>query len=433
MLRSLYAALVYMIALAAPIGAQQRTIEVEITHTYDGHATICVPLSIPEQYAKQREVIVEDPNGGPKSMLLGQLTAPGLMTDHIPPSAKGMVRRDLHCQYVGLRAKTGDVTKLKVLLDAKNRFAGYGFDWNGQEGQFAELALNYGKMPVLRYLHPAYDNSSKEKREQTAKVLHKLYEFRSSKGGINPILPQHELVYAYNKVTFGDGKECDLWNCTPGDARQEHAEFQVKEAARVVGRQCALIHWCGPKGEVFAKEEREVTAYNLGPRGALVDFASRLKTTGGLVKLRGEPGLAGLQFRADKAVAEKTYYWRPDGKGAQGETRSWDPKTGKGPVNLAWDACSFVMDGRRATVLFMNHPGNPGESRWNESDSGRFGCFGEYDVTDKKPLVLNYRFFVKPGASSPSKIEFEMKAEEIEKLNTEFSKPPKVKVIEPGK
>src|SRR5262249_12091727 len=157
----------------------------------------------------------------------------------------------------------------------------------------------------------------------------------------------------------------------PGDAHQEHADFLVKEAARIVGRQRVAIHWCGPKGEVFAKEEREITAYNLGPGKTLVDFVSRLKTTGGLVKLRGEPGHAGLQFRADKDLVAKqmqmkTYFLRPDGKGALGETRSWDPKTGKGPVNLRWDACSFIVDGKRATVVYLNHPSNPGESRWNE-------------------------------------------------------------------
>jgi hypothetical protein len=425
--------------LVAPAAAQQHAIELEITHTFDGPATICVPLSLPAKYAAQREVIVENPAGGPKAQLLGQLTAPGLLTDHIPPAAAGLVRRDLHCQFVGLKAKAGDTTKLTVLLDAKNRFAGYGFAWTYTEGQFAELALNYGKMPVLRYLHAAYDNSSKEKREQTAKVLHRLLEFRPTKGGVKETyMPQHELVYSFNKITFDGGKECDLWHGTPGDARQEHAEFLVKEAGRLVARQRVSINWCGPKGEVFAKEAREVTAYNLGPRGALVEFASRLKTTGGVVKLRGEPGFAGLQLRADNYVADtgvqaKTYFWRPEGKGGLGETSSWDPKTGKGPVNLPWDACSFFVDRRRATLLLMNQPRNPGESRWNESDAGQFGCYFEYDLTDKKPLVVNYRVYLKNGVTAPGKAEFDMKQTEIERLSTEFRDPPKIKVIDPGK
>jgi hypothetical protein len=246
--------------LAGPAAAQQRTIELEITHTYDGPATICVPLSLPEKYAGLREVIVEQPGGGPKSQLLGQLTAPGLLTEHIAPSAEGLVRRDLYCQFVGFKVKAGDKTKLTILLDAKPAFGGYGFDWTSKEGQYAELALNYGKMPVLRYLHAAYDKSSKEKRQQSARVFHRLFEFRPTK-----------------------------------------------------------------------------------------------------------------------------------------------------------------------------HPSNPGESRWNESDAGQFGCYFEYDLTEKKPLVVNYRLFVKPGVSAPGKDEFEMTQPEVEKLSTEFREPPKIKVIEAGK
>jgi hypothetical protein len=122
----------------APATGQQRTIELEVTHTYDGPATLCVSLSVPEKYAAQREVIVENAAGGPKAQLLGQLTAPGLLTDHIPPAAAGLVRRDLHCRFVGLTAKAGDLTRLSVLLDARNLFGGYGFDWTYREGQFAD-------------------------------------------------------------------------------------------------------------------------------------------------------------------------------------------------------------------------------------------------------------------------------------------------------
>ena len=438
MLRFLIASLIGVVVLSPAVGAQQPVIELEVTHTYDGPATICAPLSLPEQFAGKREVVVENLAGGPKSQLLGQLTVPGLLTDHIPPAAAGLVRRDLHCQFVGLKAKPGDVTRLKVLLGRKNLFAGYGFAWTDKEGQSADLALNYGKMPVLQYLHPAYDTSSKEKRAQTSRVWHRLFEFRPSKFAAKAYLPQHELVYAFNKITFDGAKECDLWHATPGDAHQAHAEFLAKEAGRVVGRLRVAIDWCGPRQEVFAKEEREITAYNLGPKGVLVDFASRLKTTGGLVKLRGEPGQAGLQFRADTAVPEKntqqqTYFLRPDGKGGLGETRTWDPKSGKGPINLPWNACSFVVDDKRATVVYLNHPSNPGESRWNESNTGQFGCCFDYDLTEKNPLVVRYRVFVKPGVSAPGRAEFEMDPAEIEKLSTAFRAPPKIKVIDSAK
>ena len=160
------------------------------------------------------------------------------------------------------------------------------------------------------------------------------------------------------------------------------------------------MDWHGPDQAVFAKEEREVTVYNV-PGGTLVEFASRLKTTNGPIKLDGDPQHAGFQFRAHNDVAEtsakQTYFLRPDGKGKPGETRNWDPKTKKGPVNLPWDAMCFVIDGKRYTCVYMNHPKNPGESRWSERDYGRFGCYFEYELTPENPLVVNYRVWLQDG------------------------------------
>src|SRR5205814_5960118 len=132
----------------------------------------------------------------------------------------------------------------------------------------------------------------------------------------------------------------------PKDTHQSHEGFLNVEAGPVLGRHRAAVAWHGPDQAVFAREEREVTVYNV-PGGTLVEFASRLKTTGGPVKLDGDPQHAGFQFRANKEVAEKTakqtIYIRPDGVDKPGATRNWDPKTRKGPVDLPWNAMSFVL------------------------------------------------------------------------------------------
>ena len=64
----------------------------------------------------------------------------------------------------------------------------------------------------------------------------------------------------------------------------------------------------------FAKELRELTAYRV-TEGVLVEFASRLRSNGGKVKVDGDPQHAGFQFRASGEVAEKTknqtYYLGP--------------------------------------------------------------------------------------------------------------------------
>ena len=91
------------------------------------------------------------------------------------------------------------------------------------------------------------------------------------------------------------------------------------------------------------------------PGGTLVDWRSKLTSkVDEPVQLDGDPQHAGFHFRADQEVAAttkaETYYLRPDGKGRPGETRNWDPKTKQGPVNLPWDAMSFVVGGKRYTA-----------------------------------------------------------------------------------
>jgi hypothetical protein len=439
MTRSVFAAIV-VVALAAPVTAQDRSIDLEITHTSDGmFPTFCVPLSLSKEDAARRELLVNVAGETAKATVLGQLTAPGLLTEHIKPSGADLVRCDLHVELFG-SFKAGTVTKAKVQLGPPTKaIVGAGFKWTSKDGEYTEL-LRFGKTPILRYVHKAYDNSSKKSRDQTYKVFHHLYDPRGTRfvtngGDTNDPLPKNPkdnlyphhrgLMYAFNKITFDGDKQCDTWHAKPKDTHQAHAGFLATEARRVLARQRVAVDWHGPDKEIFAKEEREITVYNTrGFKQTLVEFASRLRTTGGLVKLRGDPQHAGFQFRAHNDVHEQrtnklTYYLRPDGKGALGETRNWEPKTKKGPINLPWDACSFVIDGKRYTAAYLNHPNNPGESRWSERDYGRFGCYFEYDLSDKNPLLVNYRVLLQDG---------EMTVEQVDALSKAFREPPKVVV-----
>jgi hypothetical protein len=207
----------------------------------------------------------------------------------------------------------------------------------------------------------------------------------------------------------------------PGDTHQEHDKILFQEAGFVLGRHRVQIKWCGAKSDVFAIEERELTVYDI-VGGTLVEFASRLKTTGGKVRLDGDPQHAGFQFRAANEVAGKesakqTYYLRPDGKGEPGATRNWDPKTREGPVNLPWDTMSFVLGGKRYTVAYLNSSQNPKESRFSERDYGRFGCYFEYDLTAEHPLVVNYRVWLQDG---------EMTGDQVAALYEAFAHPPRI-------
>ena len=43
-------------------------------------------------------------------------------------------------------------------------------------------------------------------------------------------------------------------------------------------------------------------------------------------------------------------------------------ETRQGPVNLPWNAMSFVPGGKRYAVACLDHPGNPKEARFSEME-----------------------------------------------------------------
>lgn len=431
-----FAALVLGLVATNVALAQQDTLEIDLTAIKQVHAgPICIPLSLSKEQAKFSEVEVLSVKGKESlSKTVGQLTAPGIVTEAIPADA-GRVRRDLH---VILPAQPGNHATLRVLFKETppqvTRFA-----WTQKKGEYDELVLTRSgtATPVLRYMNRPYDASSKGAREKSYKVFHHLFNPAGQRlvtnGGFTNdnisdpkklLYPHHRgIMYGFNRCSYGPDlkKKADTWHCT-GDANVAHEKTLSTETGAVLGRHRVLLGWFGEKNERFAAEERELTVYNL-PGGTLVEFASRLKTTGGKVRLDGDPQHAGFQFRAHNDVAEKTakqtYYLRPDGKGDLGATRNWDPKTKKGPVDLPWYAVSFVLDKDRYSVCYLNHPSNPKETRFSERDYGRFGGYFEYDLTEKTPLVVNYRLWLQNG---------EMTVDQADSLRAAFAAPPTAKV-----
>ena len=310
------------------------------------------------------------------------------------------------------------------------------FQFVERKGEYTDLL--YGGRLVLRYMNKPHDTSSKDAHELSFKPFHHVFDPAEGKVQLTNgaglaadkalLYPHHRgLFYAWNKVTYPDaatGKPTtvDVWHGRKGEF-VEHTKVLSEEAGPVLGRQRAALSWNGTDGKPFASEEREVTAYAV-PGGTLIDFASILKTDLTSVRLDGDPQHSGFHFRANMEVSKNgkanTYYLRPDGKGKVGDTRNWEPK-GKDPktVNLPWDACSFVVGGKRWTVLRINHPDNPGEARGSERDYGRFGDYFEYEVTPAKPLKVKYRVWVQEG---------EMTVAQCAAMWEAFVHPPEVKV-----
>jgi hypothetical protein len=397
--------------------AASPTYDVTITAGAQDRHNVPVRIPLPPVALQDQPTTVILADAGGKA-IPAQVTRPGLL-------APVGCWREAH--FILSRLKAGESLRLTATLSTEPPPRGDAFAWHDRAGEFTELRL--GNRPVLRYHYRAYDESSRASRERTCKVFHHLYSPTGdvlTTGGLSddPAVhsPHHRgIFFGFNRISYGNGKTADTWHCSNG-AHQAHDRFLAGEAGPVLGRHRLALSWHGPDRQAFANEEREPTAYNV-PGGQLVEFASRLRTGGGPVKLDGDPQHAGLHFRADNEVfartSGQTIFVRPDGTGKPGETRNWDPNTHRGPVNLGWDAMSFVLGSKRYTVAYLDHPGNPKEARHSEREYGRIGSYFEYTLEEGKPLSVRYRLWLQEGL---------MKPEEVSALSRDFVEPVGVSV-----
>jgi hypothetical protein len=283
-----------------------------------------------------------------------------------------------------------------------------------EKGKHVDLL--FGDRKVLRYMNAPRDGSTKDSHELTFKPFHHVYDpvkgetLLTNGAGLaankDLLYPHHRgLFFAYNNVSY-DGQKCDVWHGRNGEY-VEHDKFLKQEAGPDKAVQTAALSWHGKDGKVFANEERTYTVYNV-PGGTKIDFASTLSTPLDKVRLDGDPQHSGFHFRAAMEVSkhgkQDTYFLRPDGKGKMGDTRNWDAKkVDERTINLPWDAMSFVVEGKRYTVLRIDHPDNPKPSRGSERDYGRFGDYFEWDLTPKTPLKIKYRVWVQEGEMTVEK------------------------------
>jgi hypothetical protein len=317
---------------------------------------------------------------------------------------------------------TGDLSKEPGV--SKNPEAMPRFAWKDADG-LEELRL--GDRSVLRYFHKPFDAKLTDPKNATGNPTSKPYHHLFAPDGktivtnaADGMYPHHRgIFFGFNNISYG-GKKADVWHCRNNE-HTEHVKVLASEAGPLFGRQTLQIAWLGTDGKEFASERRELTAYNV-PGGTMIDFASVLTTTLDKVRLDGDPQHAGFHFRASAAMeknTKETFFIRPDGKGKPGEEKNWTKDKG-GPVNLPWDAMSFVLDGKRYTVVYLDHPDNPKEARQSERCYGRIGTYFEYDLTPTKPLRVRYRLWFQEG---------EPTVEQCAALSQAFIDPPKVKVV----
>jgi hypothetical protein len=415
MLRCLAAfAVVFGIWKAGPcVGQESYTLKLNIgpveadRHQIPMRHVVHVPAGL-----SQAPVTIVDARG---RSFLGQLCGLGL-TSRASATGDGMRAAELHFVLPSIDAE--ETLDLEVRVGRAERDVA-SFHWQDTPGKYSDL--RFGDRNVLRYMYEPVDNSSPERRDETYKVYHHIFDPAGAKlltKGSGGLFPHHRgLFYGFNRISYGDGQTADIWHCRKGEA-QVHRQVLAQEAGPVLGRHRLAIDWIGQDGQIFAREQREIAAYHL-PQGMAVEFVSQLESAGKPVKLDGDPQHAGVQFRATQHVPDVTkhltYYVRPDGPDKPGSFRNWPGDAQH--VNLPWNAMSFVVDDQRYTCCYLDHPGNPKEARYSERDYGRFGSYFEYALTDDTPLNVQYRLWLQEG---------EMTVDQVQKVSDDFVAAPRV-------
>ncbi|HKQ36718.1 MAG TPA: DUF6807 family protein [Verrucomicrobiae bacterium] len=387
-----------VLAATSGLGA---TSSFELRVAADPNARSNVPVCVPIAHAK----IGNEPI---RSVTLSGTDGRAVPAQWTGPSLTSSAAGEMHFILPHLGA--GEAVQLKGTFSTERAVA-KGFTWQDHPGHHTDLTFSERK--IVSYHYERLDESTPANRVRTYKVFHHVYSPNGDRiitGGLNedPKVhsPHHRgIFYGFNRITYGNGKRADTWHCIDG-AFQQHERFLASEQGPVLARHRVEISWHG-KDTAFALEERELTVYNV-PGGHLIEFASRLRPTSGRVRIDGDPQHAGFQFRAhndvDAYTTNQTIYIRPDGLGKPAETRNWDPQTRKGPVNMPWNAMSFVLGTNRYTVAYLDRPGNPKEARFSEREYGRFGSYFEYTVEKNKPLTVNYRLWLQDGLMNPDQV-----------------------------
>jgi hypothetical protein len=391
-------AVLLLLAAVSPAATHTVAFSVSAGKLDRSNEPVCVLLRLPARVTAINKVEIRD--GKDQLVSAGQVTPASLKTEQT-----GRDRQELHFVLPTLAA--GARLDLKAVIEYGGSSAPSGFAWNAND------ELRFGDRPVLRYMHASLDESSPKAREETFKVYHHVYDPTGKRlvtKGPGGLYTHHRgLFYGFKTTSYGKNT-VDIWHCPPpgkpNEAHQAHRDTRLRAAGPVLGRHRLDIDWNGVGKKTFAHEQRELTVYNV-PGGTLIGLSSQLTPVDEPVKLDGDPQHAGFHFRAENAVSEKTaqketIFIRPSGVGKPGVEKNW-PKD-KTQVNLPWLGMSFVLDGKRYTVAYLDLPSNPKEARFSERTYGRFGSYFVATVTREKPLLVNYRVWLQEGQMGTNEI-----------------------------
>ena len=267
------------------------------------------------------------------------------------------------------------------------------FEFVEKPGEPTELMFTSTnvKRPVLAYFNPPHDPKD---HYYTFKPFHHVFDPAKGKMLLTNASAKTAKDGPCSRTTAG----CSSGGTGSATAKQDRrhlARHEQRLRASTTRRSArrpatcsdgsvSAISWHGKDGKTFATEQRELTAYAV-PGGTLIDCASELTTELAQGEARRRPAARRVPLPGQHGgVEERQEEHVLPASGREGEARrdaELGPRRGADPrtINLPWNAMSFVVGGKRYTVLRINHPDNPKEARGSERDYGRFGDYFEYD------------------------------------------------------
>jgi len=278
----------------------------------------------------------------------------------------------------------------------------------------------------------AHDTSTPERRTETYKPYMHVFApdgTRLTKGP-GGSFPHHRGIFVgYNKIAVGD-KKYDRWHMTGGEQVVRTANAFVANGMLFLQTR---VDWQGD-ADATAPILRELRGFTLvGPSKPFfvgIEMSSIISPEKENAILDGDPEHAGAQFRPSEKIDEtKTEYLFP------GENVDAHKAT-----DLPWAAEIFTVEGKRFTVVILNHPDNPKGTRFSAyRNYGRFGAFPVVEAKYGAPATLRYKWLVAegevrdPGVFQKEWNNFTAKYEPTPKLTTKPAEQPAPKKPEQKK
>lgn len=269
-----------------------------------------------------------------------------------------------------------------------------GFVLKDDPGKALDVFLD-GKL-VARYMY-AHDNATPEPLHETYKPYLHVFDAQGqapiTKGPGGQYTHHRGIFIGWNKILF-KGKRYDRWHMKGGEI--VHQEFLQKSSSARRAVFTSMTHWNDETGQAILHEERSMTFRRTrGPARLTIDFQAKLTAPHGDVFLDGDPEHAGIQYRpANEVVRAETVYVFPREKA--------DPKQ---DLDYPWVGETYSLNGKRHSVVHMNHPDNPKGTKYSAyRDYGRFGAFFTQEIKAGQILTVHYRFLIADGEMPATKL-----------------------------